>query len=652
MAENPAGRYAFDGFTFDPASGELLRKGLKVRLTDQNARLLTILLQRPGALVERTELRSQMWPSGEYLNHDHAISNGINQLRYVLRDNPRSPSFIETLPKRGYRFIADVRFEAVEVPEPASTSTRSDVVLPASEPLLTEEPQPHTSEVATDAGKMPTAKAPTRFWVWSALAAVVLLAVVASGAIYKYRRPAATHNDLRLAIAPIQATGAVAQQYAEPFRLELTDMASQLPGVEVTAANSLGGTPVDLSSIPDLAAKLHVDVLLVGRISVTGNTLDLSFELIRGTDAVHLSSFHYSGTPESLETIRDEMQRDLFATLSDTKHNRLNPLHSTNSTQAYSDYLNARAFLLEHSDEALANAISAFQKAINEDGGFAQAFAGLGSALLLRAEHLADGKETNYASARQATEKAIALNPRVAEAHATLGFLLFRHDWNATAAAPELQKAIELEPGQAMHRIMYALLLGNTGHLPQALEEVDQAHAADPLWPPVYLTETYLAAAARDNNRALAAAHSLLKLKPDWTLAHDQDAWALWYAGRFEEAVNEWIRMAELEDDNARIELERHGLTVLRSSGMPAYARVKLEASLKPIQWKHPNDFQVAEWQVDAGDKVDAFKSLEAMIAAHDPDSLQIGVSPAYFSLHGDPRFESLLSRLAPTPTQ
>src|SRR5579859_4452401 len=114
MAENSAGRYAFEDFTFDPASGELLRKGLKLRLTDQNARLLTLLLQRPGTLVERTEIRSQIWPSGEHLNHDHAISNGINHLRYILRDNPKSPSFIETLPKRGYRFIAEVRFEAVE----------------------------------------------------------------------------------------------------------------------------------------------------------------------------------------------------------------------------------------------------------------------------------------------------------------------------------------------------------------------------------------------------------------------------------------------------------------------------------------------------------------------------------------------------------
>ncbi|MBB5057264.1 DNA-binding winged helix-turn-helix (wHTH) protein/tetratricopeptide (TPR) repeat protein [Granulicella aggregans] len=643
MAENSAGRYAFDDFTFDPASGELLRKGSKLRLTDQNARLLTLLLQRPGSLVERTEIRSQIWPSGEHLNHDHAISNGINHLRYILRDNPKSPSFIETLPKRGYRFIADVRFETAEAPPPASTLEMPEEPQLAMEPPPPEEPQPLRSQPAP----IPTDQK-TRSFLWPILAAAILVLAIVSAAIYRYRRPAPAHTDLRLAIAPIQATGPLAQQYAGPFRLELTDMASQLPGVEVTAANSLGSSPIDLTHIPDLAAKLHVDALLVGTISATGNALDLSFELIRGSDAVHLSSFHYTGTPQALGTIRDEMQRDLFAALSDTRHNHLNPLHSTNNTQAYGDYLNARASLLEHSDEALTRAISAFQKAISEDGTFAQAFSGLGSASLLRAEHLADNKEANYAAAREATQRAIALNPRVAEAHATLGFLLFRHDWNAPAAAPELEKAIELEPGQAMHRIMYALLLGNTGHLPEALAQVDRAHAADPLWPPVYLTETYLAAAARDNPRALAAAHNLLELKPDWTLAHDQNGWALWYSGRYEEAVNEWIRMADLEDDHARAQLERHGLAILKSSGMPAYAHLKLEASLAPTQWKHPNDFQVAEWQVDAGDKVNALQSLQAMITAHDPDSLQIGVSPAYFSLHGDPRFQSLLMELVP----
>ena len=264
-----------------------------------------------------------------------------------------------------------------------------------------------------------------------------------------------------------------------------------------------------------------------------------------------------------------------------------------------------------------------FRRAIGEDASFAQAYSGLGSASLLLAEHMSTGKEAKYADARSASQRAISLNPRIAEAHATLGFLLFRHDWNANAAGPELQRAIELEPGQAMHRIMYALLLGNTGHLKEALEQVDRAHASDPLWPPVYLTEAYLAAAARDNPRALAAADTLLRLKPNWTLAHDQNAWALWYAGRHDEAIREWLLMAELEQDEARIALERRGLEVFRRSGDLAYAELKLEAGKSKTPWAHPNDFELAEWQLNAGEKraaLDLASSIRSVCYQTDGD--------------------------------
>jgi len=178
------------------------------------------------------------------------------------------------------------------------------------------------------------------------------------------------------------------------------------------------------------------------------------------------------------------------------------------------------------------------------------------------------------------------------------------------------------------------------------MEQIARAHAADPLWPPVYITEMYAAAAAGQNDRALEAAGKLIALMPNWPLAYDQSAWAYWYAGRREDAVQEWIRMARLEQDQPRIALEEQGLKILRKQGVTAYSRFKLNAIEKGGSWNHPNDFQLAEWQLNAGKNAEALVSLQQMVRNHDPEALQFAASPAYANLREDPAFQALVRKI------
>ncbi|MBB5064470.1 winged helix-turn-helix domain-containing protein [Granulicella mallensis] len=662
MGGQSDGKFIFSSFEFRVSTGELFRRGHKLRLPDQNARLLTVLLKHPGTVLGRHDLRSVMWPDGEHLNHDHAITNSINQLRAILRDNSRSPSYIETIPKRGYRFIAEVRFEPTSQPaapleEPGSAVTPAQfqpASSPEALPLLTVEvPDLPPDLVDTQAIQDSQGRRP---FLWYGVIAILVAGMLfgAERLWVSQAHPPPQLKQITLGIAPIEASGDEAQSIAEPFRLELVDAASQLPGVVVRAAHSFGSTAINHAAIPSLTQGLQLDTLLLGRIATSApNHFDFTFELVRGSDAVHLATFHYSGTKEQLGTIRSQIQRDLFLRLSDSPHSRLNPIHSTENTQAYSEYLQGRQELLHPTDEAIGRAIQNFRHATNQDASFVQAFSGLGSAYLLRAEHSSLDRDASYAAARAASLTAIHLDPRTAEAHATLGFLYFRHDWNAVAAETELKQAIDQESGQALHRIMYALVLGNTGRFREALEELDKAQAADPLWPPIYLTEIYLYSAARDNARALEAAQRLQKLMPDWPLACDQNAWAFWYAGRHEEAIREWIHMATLEHDALRLKLEQDGLKALSDGGTIAYARLKLASLQSEQSSAHPNDFQPAEWQLNAGEPQQALKSMESMVHAHDPEALQFAASPAYFSLHGDPAFNALLTQIGlPLPAK
>jgi len=672
MARDRAKLFRFDAYEFAAGTGELHRKGHRVRLSEQQSRLLLVLLESSGEVVSREQLRSLLWPQGEHLDHDHAIRNAINQLRAVFRDKPGQPRFIETLPKRGYRFVATVQ----TVLNPASLGESADpaeiMQVPGATPgidarnndslLLPSVASRGYGEIAPvppqqlqmGLPERRVGKAPLGIFGWRGKLAVALVFILVTVIGYvAYRRfhssgpsPDAAKTTITLGIAPIDASGPAAQQLAGSFRLELMDAASQLPGVEVRAAHSFPDITAS-ENVRELAQKLQLDAMLLGKIAGSDpNRFSFDFELVRGRDAVHLASFHYSGTASQLEATRDQIQRDLFVRLKTVAGQQLKPMHSTDNPKAYGDYLAGRAEMIRHDDAALREAVSDFNRAVSEDSSFAQAYAGLGSAYLLEGEHATTGREAAYDASRAAAVKAISIDPDLGEAHATLGFLDFRHDWNPNASEVEFKRAIELDPNQAMHRILYALLLCNTGRNAEALKQIAAARAADPLWPSVYITEIFVDSAARKNDQAIETARRLIAMMPNWSLAYDQGAWALWYAGRHEEAVRQWIHMAELDQDQARLALEEQGLKTLRSEGVVAYSRMKLHAIEQGGKWNHPNDFQLAEWQINAGKDAEALVSLRQMVRDHDPEALQFAASPAYLRLHSDPGFQALLKQV------
>jgi DNA-binding winged helix-turn-helix (wHTH) protein/TolB-like protein/tetratricopeptide (TPR) repeat protein len=665
-----------------------VRNGRKLRIPEQAAQLLTILLERAGTLVTRDELRQLMWPNGEYLDYDHSISNAINQLRNILRDNSRAPTFIETMPKRGYRFLAPV--DCV-LPNSGAQSAGTTAQSPPPDPHESEGPQ---ADVPTSFSANDGDTSVTRMNVLTALAtpeirpisqiqiastpelavalakgpelrnrstaafflagAVLLLLIVGFGLgvgfFVSAKRKSPQPAYISVGIAPFEAESPEAKQLADGFRLDLTDALSQLPRIQVRAAHSFSSNKHDDTSVRALAQTLQLDTLLFGKLTLVGNHVELQLEVVRGRDAVHLASFRYSGTTEELSSIRDDVQRDVFARLESTtlSSQRMDP-GGTENPEAYEDYLNARARLLRWTNEPLSKVLEGFQAAVALDPGFAKAYAGMASAYVLAAEHSVAPRDDSYRQAEQLAKKAITLDPSEAEAHTTLGFIRFRRDWDTQSAERELRQAVDLEPNQASHHTMLALLLGNTGRFEESLHQIDLARQEDPLWPPVYLTEMYLASSARLNNRSMAAADKLIRMMPDWPLAHDQRGWALWYSGRYEEAIAEWRSMALIEKDPARLALEDNGLEAFRRGGVPAYARVRLRAIHSGHAWAHPNDFELAEWYLNAGDREKSLSEIKEMVDDHDPESLQLAVSPAYTNLHQDPLFLALLSRIGLT---
>jgi Tfp pilus assembly protein PilF/TolB-like protein len=434
---------------------------------------------------------------------------------------------------------------------------------------------------------------------------------------------------------------------AESFRLDLTDAISQLPAVQVRAAHSFPKGKRDDTGIPTLAQNLKIDTLLFGKFTVQGDECLIQFELVRGRDAIHLASLQYRGTKNELASIRDKAQRDIFTRLalaSDTKPD----LHgNTEDPRAYEAYLRARYHLSQWTDESVLKSLQEFESAIAEDPNFAKAYAGEASAYFVLAEHEAKPKQESYRKLKQLAEKAIALDPSIAEAHAMLGQIALNQDWDFPLAEKQLRQAVELEPNQAIYHLWYSILLCVQGRFDESLHQIDLAHSADSFWPPVYMTEIFLAGAARQYARSIDSGEKLITLMPDWPLAYDQLGLTLWYAGRYTEAIDSWRKMASIENDTARLNLETRGLEAFRRGGVPAYAQVRLEAAKSGAHWAHvENDFDLAEWYVYAGSREQALAALENKVARHDPGALQMAVNPPFDGLHQDPRFLALIARV------
>lgn len=660
--------FAFSVFVFNSQTGELRRNGRTVRMPYQTARLLTALIENSGVMITREELRSRLWPDGEMLDYDQSINRIVSQLRTILGErSTKSDQYIDTLPKRGYRFKADVRVIPAPESTPAADSNRSlqSVRVTFADASVEHPPAPEkfqppvfpseTSLTRVDTVPLPEAaeSAPLRTSLLRsrlsrlAIAGGCLCLLLAVGLWYLYAHRPQPRQLLSLGIVPFEATGENASSLAESFRLDLADTLSQVPGIEIRAAHSFDNPGRDESQIRSRAVGLQVAALLFGKFDVQGDRCFLQLELVRSADGVHLSSFHYSGTVDELAAIRDRLQRDIFVRL-----NPSGPLSGLNassspSPKAYAAYLRGRYLLSLWTDDSLTNAIASFRESLQSDPGYARAYAGMASAYFVLAQHGAMPTKESIPRARQYAAKALSLDPSLAEAYAILGQVSLNEDWNFPLAEEQLQRAVELDPYHAIYRLWLSVLYCEEGKSDLALQQIDKAHAADPSWAPVYMTEVFVAGSANQFVRSDHAAKTLIQMMPGWPLAHEQNALNLWNFQHYAEAIDEWKIAATMEKNAARIQLEEQGATALRTGGVAAYARLRLHAIATRRGVSHEEtDFIPAEWHAYAGDRDAAMAELEEMVKQHSQDALQISANPAYTPLHGTPRYENLMKNV------
>lgn len=533
MEENDRAIYEFGAFRFHAAERVLFRGADVVPLTPKVADTLLALLAHRGRVVEKSELIRVIWP--DTFVEEGGLARNISVLRKTLGDEPDGSQYIETIPKRGYRFVAPVR-EVASAPQcdtagggPADPGARRAAIPPTS------------ARRGTKAG----------------IAAGVLLAASLGYLAYS-RKSHESVAGLRLgsvAVLPLKNLSADAAQ--EYFSQGMTDtLATELAktGVRVIASSSIRRLRQG-ASIDEIGKQLKVDAVVQGTVLGSDDRVRINAQLVEVRTGRLVWADSYQRSLRDVLALQAEVTgaiaREILASVAPQKL----PLRQSRAVvpEAYRDYLKGRFFWNKRTEAGLRKAIEYFDEAIAKDSTYAPAHAGVADAYALLGSNGYDAMPPGEAMPRAKTAalEALALDNGLAEAHTSLAYVLMGYDWDLPAAGKEFQEALRSNAGYATAHHWYGHYLLATGQPQQALSEMKEALALDPLSLPVNVGVGWCFYFVRRYDEAIGQYRKTLELEPDFALAHQALGMALEQKGAFAEAIVEFRKAVALSGGSA-----------------------------------------------------------------------------------------------------
>jgi TolB-like protein/DNA-binding winged helix-turn-helix (wHTH) protein/Flp pilus assembly protein TadD len=638
MQENhpPDGRLRFGVFEVDLRAGELRKHGLRVRLQEQPFQVLAMLLERAGQVVTREALQKKLWPADTFVDFDHGLNKAVNKIRDALGDSAESPRFVETVARRGYRFLAEVK-------STDEASLRSPEFAPPR-PLA---PQTADRGELTDAAAMPQRRLPPLAWKISVFVLLAAIATFAAWKIHSRNRSASAIHSL--AVLPLESLSNDASQdyFADGMTDELISDLGQISALRVISRTSVMAYKHARKPLPQIARELNVDAIVEGTVLRSGDQVRITAQLIDAAADKHLWSQSYEGELKDTLALQNQVAR----AIADQIRINLNPqeqaaLKSAKvvNPEAYQAYLKGRYFWNKRTPDALKAALAYFNQAINEDPTYAQAYSGLADtyALLGDWQYGVMTPKEALPKAKAAAIKALELDSTLSEAHNSLAFCFDAFDWDLESAGKEFQRAIELNPGYATAHHWYAWHLSLLGQYNQAIEEMRKAKSLDPLSLIINADLAELLVIAHFYDESIIQSRKTIEMDPNFALAHNQLAQAYLQKHMNAEAIAELQKAVELSAGSPTCiaNLAR----AYAASGRNSDA-VKLLSELK----NHSNGgysdaAEVSMVYAALGDKDQAMHWLEIGYEQRfNPGVLQrLGFDP----LRSDPRFQDMVRRI------
>ncbi|HEY3837590.1 MAG TPA: winged helix-turn-helix domain-containing protein [Bryobacteraceae bacterium] len=628
-AREPEPIVRFSGFEMDPDAGELRRSGVRLPVQGRPLQVLKILLRTPGQLVTGEQLRRELWPEDTFVDFEHGVRNAVARLRAVLSDNADKPRFVETLPRRGYRFIGVATTDVLPVP-----------ALPSVPAIAAALPAP-----AGNRRKV-------------ALFALLGIVGVAGGATWTIARLRATPGVVpihSLAVLPLEnLSGDPAQDYfADGITDELITTLAKLNSVSVISRTSvMQYKGMHNKPLPQIAHELGVDAVVEGTLQHSGDRIQLTAQLIDANTDRHLWAERYERSSRDVLLVENEIAKAVAEKLPGKLSPREQRLFSANPIDpaAHEAYLQGLYLWNRRTPPALEEAIRYFTAAIGKDPAFVQAYAGRADAYTVLGSWAVEAIPPDEAvrKARADAERAVELDDNSAEAHTARAVIRQVYEWDWRGSETEFQRAIALSPSYAPARHWYGHYLCDMGRVDECFAETARAHALDPAYLVAAVDVGFRLYGAGRYAEAIAPIRKVLEFNPDFTLGH-RYLGQVYEANRmYPEAIAELRKAVELSDGAPRdIAALAHAYGV---SGRKNEARNALETLEQLAKQRYVSSYGRTLIRTGLGEKELALTWLERAFQEHSSWMVKLKVDPRLDPLRKEKRFTDLLFRVGLTP--
>lgn len=677
--------FRFGSYESRPRTRELYLHGSKLKIRPQPLTVLNLLLSRAGDVVTREELRQELWSSETFVDFEHSLNTSIKEIRAVLSDSAATPRYIETLPRLGYRFIAPV--EKIEPSAQlsgqaeilaSSTAAENAAALPVLGGVARQEssenfaegptadgPAASTGEEDVTASQVRVSSLQRRPRL-VALGVLVAAVVIVAASIVGYRWTHAAATKLKhasgeramIAVLPFEnLTGDTAQDYFSDGLTE--EMIAQLGHLDPQHLGVIARTSVmhyqhSPEPLDQIARELGVQYVLEGSVRRDGDKVRVTAELVQTSDQSRIWSRQYDRELDNLLSLQSEIASEISNEIQlslgepqprDTAAKVAATLESATAPKnygAYDEYLKGRYFWNKRTAAGFQQAIECFERSVAKDPTYAPAYAGLADTYALIAEYGYDVPSVAIPKARAAALKALSLDDKLAEAHASLGVIAQNYDWDWQTAEKEFQRAIALDPNYATGHHWYAEHLALLGRFDEAFPEMQRALELDPLSVIMKADNGVFLYFARQNDRAIQQLLAVNEMEPEFARGH-MIVFPYMETGRFDDALAALQSWQKTSSSYRNITIEAE---VYARAGRTAQARRDLAEGHRKERTERMDPFAYVGAYIALGENDLAFKYLEAAIANHSPSLTGLKVDPVYDPIRKDPRFAEALQRV------
>jgi DNA-binding winged helix-turn-helix (wHTH) protein/TolB-like protein/TPR repeat protein len=645
--EDSKGVYAFGPFRLDGAERVLLREGKPVALTPKAFEVLTLLVERHGHVVEKNDLMERVW--ADAFVEEGNLKATVSMLRRALGDEADAARYVETVPRRGYRFVAPV----IEVEEDGTEIARRA----RSEEEESSAGEAGETKAATEedgaATKVRSARKNVRLLLIACAALVVVLALV--GYFIRSRRAesarAGQSGEIKsIAVLPFKSL--IAGSGDEYLELGLADtLITKLSSVRqitvrpTSAVRKYGGAEQDAVTA---GRELNVESVLEGNFQKLNDRIRVTARLVRVSDGAPLWANQFDEKFTDIFSVEDAISQRvagaLALRLSGAEQAQLTKRYTGNS-EAYQLYLEGRYFWNKRTTEDIGKAIKYFEQAAALDSHYALAYSGLADCYnMMGYWNLAPPREA-FPKAKEAAIKALEIDDSLAEAHASLAYAELEFDWDTARAESGYQRAIELNPNYETAHQWYAEYFLVRGRFDDADEEAQRAQQIDPLSMPVRMfiaSKTY--EAERNYDRAIEQLKEMIEIDPGFVPAYRLLGTCYREKGMNDQAIEVWLKAAALE--KVQPETASKLRKAFEEAGMSGYLRQEIALLEEDSKSHYVSPIFVAMDYALLDEKDQAFEWLDKAYEERSGWLLELKLDPVWDNLRADPRFASLLARV------